>query len=129
MDRIGLRIALVALSLAAPPACAQTVQKCVTLDGGVRYQSAPCDARERTAGVWSAVPDVTPALRVQAPPPPKRNRARASHRRARGVLRAAPRDACAEARRHRDDVERRVGLKRTYDLLSSLQARVFEACR
>ena len=40
-----------------------------------------------------------------------------------------PRDECREAKARRDETERRVGLSRTYELLSAMQREVFDACR
>ena len=133
MDRCRTTAVLVALVAAAAPACAQTVQKCVSGDGQVRYQSAPCEPHERTAGTWDAVPDARPdtrsAARTEGSQRSPISATRTARRGARAPTSPPPRDACAEARQARDEGERRAGLKRTYALLSSLQARVFEACR
>ncbi|HEY4583807.1 MAG TPA: hypothetical protein VIG88_13255 [Lysobacter sp.] len=132
MDRHLSCVIPALLAFAALPAGAQTVQKCVSPDGQARYQSAPCQAHERVAGIWDAVPDArvatAPATRAAAHLPAVA-RTRMPRRHAARPTRASPPDACAQARRERDEGERRAGLKRTYALLSSLQARVFEACR
>lgn len=119
-------------------AAAQTVQKCVARDGHVRYQSTPCARGERVAEVWDATPDPVEPVEAFAPRRP-RTRARGTARSARTTRVAASMrrsdrmsastDACAEARAYRDAAERRAGLDRTYDLLATLQTRVFEACR
>lgn len=135
MDAMKIGRALLALALVpAVPAPAQTVQKCVARDGHARYQSAPCARGERVADVWDATPDPV------APPddvPPPRTRgatARMASRRTasaaldRRIARTSD-DRCERARAYRDAVERRAGLERDYDLLSTLQRRVFDACR
>jgi hypothetical protein len=122
---------LLALGLALP-AHAQTVQKCVSRDGQARYQSEPCARGSRTAEVWDAAPDpveTSPAASRRATP-----RARTARQPRRGVrvanrqLASAP-DSCEQARAYRDEAERRAGLARNYDLLSTLQRRVYDACR
>ena len=124
-------IAALLLVLALPSlAAAQTVQKCVGRGGQARYQSEPCPRGMRTAEVWDAVPDP-----VAAPPSPERVAKARSHRvrarRARTVQQqvASFADACEQARAYRDEAERRAGLSRNYDLLSTLQRRVYDACR
>lgn len=133
MDRYLSVVLLAAAVSAAGPACAQTVQKCVSPDGRARYQSAPCAAHERVAGTWDATPELprepAPVARARPPDPASIARARSRRAHSRTVPEASPPDACAQARRERDEGERRAGLKRAYALLSSLQARVFEACR
>ena len=133
MNRYLSIVVLAAAVLAAGSACAQTVQKCVSPDGRARYQSAPCAAHERVAGTWDAAPDPplepVPAARSRPLDRPRIARPRSTRGPARTARQVSPPDACAQARRERDDGERRAGLKRTYALLSSLQARGFEACR
>ncbi|WP_133500071.1 hypothetical protein [Cognatilysobacter terrigena] len=127
------RAAFAALfGLAATDADAQTVQKCITRDGSTRYQSEPCPRGERTAEVWDATPDpVAPAS--DEPRPRKRStrtRSATSRRTARTAVAAVDtHNTCADARAYRDAVERRAGLARNYALLSTLQDRVYDACR
>lgn len=111
---------------------AQTVQKCVARDGHTRYQSEPCARGERTAEIWDATPDpVAPANDEPKPRTRAIGRTRSTSRRATHATTAPvdTRNRCADARTYRDAVERRVGLERNYALLSTLQERVFEACR
>jgi hypothetical protein len=111
---------------------AQTVQKCVARNGQARYQSEPCAKGLRTAEVWDAVPDpVIPAASVRPAASPKRGRGGRSGRAQRTYAterNASPAD-CAQARAYRDQAERRAGLARNYELLSTLQRRVYDACR
>lgn len=116
-----------------PTLHAQTVQKCRARDGSTRYQSSPCDRGSRTVEVWDATPDIVAApARTNAAVPHARARARSRpytpRRRARAYAEAAP-DACEQARAYRDEMERRAGLSRDYELLSALQRRVYDACR
>ena len=119
------------LSLSAGAAGAQTVQKCVSREGNARFQSAPCARGERTAEVWDATPETEGANpRTTRSGATRRTRRTAEPRRvadARAAVQTG--DACADARAYRDLAERRAGLSRNYDLLSTLQRRVFEACR
>ncbi|GAB2519447.1 hypothetical protein [Lysobacter humi (ex Lee et al. 2017)] len=117
-----------------PVARAQSVQKCQDRSGQVRYQSAPCAQGERTLERWEAVPDPEPVRRAssEAQRAPRSRRAAARPPRIR--LAAATRseqsvDSCAAAKAYRDAVERRVGLARTYELLSALSRQVYDACK
>ncbi|MFZ5656417.1 MAG: DUF4124 domain-containing protein [Pseudomonadota bacterium] len=123
-------LALPALVGALSPAGAQTVQKCRAADGTVRYQSAACAPGERVLATWDAEPD--PAMPAAAPSVPTRAESTAPRRRRPAYRRAASRvdvDPCRAAKERRDAIERRVGLARTYELLSALQRDVYEACR
>ena len=127
---------LVIVMMLSCDVAAQTVQKCVARDGHVRYQSEPCARGERVAEVWDATPDEVPAPEPSSGSgrrkrqSPSASTRRASTRRATYVASAghSP-DSCEQARAWRDAAERRAGLRRNYDLLSTLDARVFEACR
>lgn len=125
---------VVALVLAfAGAAGAQTVQKCVARGGHARYQSAPCARGERTAEVWDATPEPVPvpvAARTARAGRTRASRGAARSPRSESVRTAVQTtDACADARAYRDLAERRAGLARNYELLSTLQRRVFDACR
>ncbi|TCZ88338.1 DUF4124 domain-containing protein [Lysobacter sp. N42] len=123
-------LVLVALIASSSPAGAQTVQKCRAPDGTVRYQSAACAPGERVLATWDAEPD--PATPVAAPSMPTRAMSTAPRRGRTAYRRAAARadvDPCRAAKERRDAVERRVGLARTYELLSALQRDVYDACR
>lgn len=110
-----------------------TVHKCRTVVGNVLYQSTPCPPGERTLAVWDAAPDPpTPAAsRSRAAEPqrrsPQRRSARARYRS--HAVDMASADGCAAAKARRDEIERRVGLARTYELLSALNREVFDACK
>lgn len=122
------------LALWSTYATAQGVHKCVTPTGLVSYQSEPCTGNTREAANWEAPPDPPPSVR----PPvssstPEGGRSR-EHRSAGSgrahVVRNAPRpSACEMAKADRDATLERVGLKRTFDLLSRLDEQVRKACR
>lgn len=131
-----------ALAAAGPtPAQAQTVQKCIDTTGHVTLTSGECADGERLAGMYDAVPEpatVSAAGKAEF----RRGQAGASSRSgaaARGVAgsarpaRAKARgklspDRCQAARDRREQTLRRVGLKRTFDLLRKLDDEVWAAC-
>lgn len=124
-------VVIVLLLAMATPAAATAVHKCRLVDGRIVYQSAGCAPGERTLATWEAVADPPQA---QAPQPRAAStrgptRARGPARRRSGAAVAARVDSCAAAKERRDAIERRVGLSRTYELLSALQREVYDACR
>ncbi|MEN1956483.1 hypothetical protein [Luteimonas changyuni] len=120
------------LAAAGWPAQAQTVQKCIDAAGHVTLTSAECGDGQRLAERYDAVPEPAAAARQvnaarQAGPSVRagvRN-ARPARPRARG--KPAP-DRCQAARERREQTLRRVGLKRTFDLLRRLDDEVWAAC-
>lgn len=118
------------LLFVAGPACAATVHKCRHADGRVVYQGVECTAGARTLASWEAPRDPvvarprgSAAARTRTPPAQATRYRRATPRI------AAAADPCGAARARRDATERRVGLARTYELLSALQRDVYEACK
>lgn len=131
---VGPLVAALILALACPESRAQSVQKCEDRAGRVRYQSAPCGRGERTLETWEAVPDPEPVRRmaatVEREPRASRSGSRRARRpRARAHVAERSFDSCSEAKAYRDAVERRVGLDRTYELLSALSRQVYDACK
>lgn len=132
--RLALACAGVALAMMAAPAPAQTVQKCIAVDGHVTLTSDACGAGERLAASYGAVPEpvVEAAARTRpvAESRPSRGGARSGPRRGGSATRAkrAP-DRCQAARERRERTLQRVGLKRTFDLLRRLDDEVWQACR
>lgn len=133
--KVSRKITVAALLLAAAaPALASTsastrVHACRGVDGAVAYQDAPCARSQRLLREWIAPPDP-----VVPRPPRQRARESAPQRSlrtpsVRGARVAKSSDPCREARERRDATERRVGLARTYELLSALQREVYDACR
>ena len=124
-------------------AAAQSVHKCVAADGEVSYQSHPCGGRSRETQRWNAPPDPPPSTEQLAAQALLHERGRAeseflsrragTHTRGEGKTRAnrtVPQpSACEAAKASRQQTLERVGLKRTYDLLSRLDEQVRKACR
>lgn len=125
------RVLVLAMLLAGDAANAQALNKCVSPGGAVSWQSSPCPHGTRRMRSIAYVPeDVVPVpASAQAPVArPSRHRPATGRRTSTRVHRRKP-DACARAREKRESTLERVGLKRTYDLLSKLDADVRRVCR
>ena len=129
---------------AVPPPHGDTLYKCVSPAGAVSIQQEPCTGKDKTAWRRDAPPEyVSPDEQA------RRNQERLQHDEdARELSRRAGTDqqqsyittyqqldhrsiqqsACQQAKSNRDAVLKQVGLRRTYDLLRSLNDAVFEAC-
>ncbi|MUV14380.1 hypothetical protein [Noviluteimonas gilva] len=117
-----------------------TVYKCVGKGGAVSFQSFPCAADESTRAAYDAQPDTQRDIEIaQAKRDVAVRRAKVMSRIA-GTDRPtytvasssnfdADRARCEAAKAHREDTLRRVGLRRTYDLLQRLDEMVREACK
>lgn len=123
----------------ATPVQAQHVYKCMDEDKRASYQSAPCDAGQRTLKQWDAIPDPVAAAapsRASAPTARKNSRSRgradARGQRPRGAAIPAENNgnssACVSAKQQRKRTLDQVGLKRTYALLRQLDDAVWRAC-
>lgn len=135
----GLVLATVGMGISAPPASAQTVQKCVAQDGTVMFTSGECTAGQRAEARYDAVPDQpddaaakrladleqwaqshaerkSTSGRTYRPP---RSRSTGTSKHAR----------CEAAKRKRDAQLERLGLRRTHADLRRLDEPVREACR
>lgn len=125
-----MRRFLLATALSAACAAnAATIHQCLGADGGTVWRDSACVRGERTMRSWDAPADPPVALRpARATAGTSQRPRRVSARRARAVAAAAP-DPCRAAKDRRDAIERRVGLARTYELLSALQREVYDACR
>ena len=113
-------------------ASAQGVHKCIAPGGAVIYQSAPCEPHAREAANWEAPADRAPSRETSRQTSSQRERererpaARAGNTRI--VRNASKPSACEQAKANRDSTLERVGLKRTFDLLSRLDEQVRNAC-
>lgn len=135
---------LLAAVMGAPTASdveAPTVRKCVDALGHVTFTSAACGSGQRLEGRYDATPDApAPAAagtrssegaaprRAAAPrtvPEPRG----ASRPRTRGSAGPSPARRCQAAKERREATLRRVGLKRSFDLLRRLDDEVWAACR
>ena len=119
------------LSVAAGANAAATIHKSRGPDGRVPYQGYACDPGARTLERWDAPPDPVVAVAPRSSPASTRRRARmtSTSRRRISAPASSGSDTCAAAKERRDAIERRVGLARTYELLSALQRDVYEACK
>lgn len=136
-------LAVAALLFAAASAQAQHVYKCVGQGGAVSYQSDPCRVSQRVDRIYHAEPDTAAdQARARAELDRRASEARYLSQLA-GTDRPAPRRvvyrsptesekraaACADAKRDREATLKMVGLARTFDLLRTLDLRVYEACK
>lgn len=138
----ALAFTLLASVALMPLGHGQSIFTCVDAKGHTTYQNAPCPAGTRVVRQrdYDDV-DVDPRLEAQTRRAQQEMDARNRAARASGgdrVVVVAPRgeDArdrqrreCAEARAYRERELERAGLRRTYDLLSRLDRRVFDACK
>ena len=126
-----MRILIILFGVCPLLAPAGQLYKCVDAAGDVSYQSSACAARQRMERIIEFAPDPPPAapgalLAVK--------RMRPSTRRSRGVRRgSAPIDkprpsACSEAKAMREAQLKRLGLERTFDDLSRIDAAVRGVC-
>lgn len=121
-------LAILLLSLIAGAHAATTIHKCRGADGRVTYQGNACAPGARTLERWNTPPDPT-VVEVPRPASASTRRTRSTPRRRTSAPASSGSDSCAAAKERRDAIERRVGLARTYELLSALQRDVYEACK
>ena len=125
-------------------AAAQTVRKCLGSDGQLTFTSGACPQGQREAAAYDATPEVLDHARADALARRHQQEdadsryldslARGSSRRGASARDAGSgphgkRDRCDAARADREATLRRVGLKRSYDLLRRLDERVYDACK
>jgi len=135
-------VLMLAIGVAGPgliaPAAAQSVQKCVGANGHVTLTSDACTDGQVLAKMYEAVPEVVSAddgrglQKSETGPSRNVTPARSGSRgvpRANGSRRKPAADRCQVARDRREQTLRRVGLKRTFDLLRKLDDEVWAACR
>ena len=129
------RVLLVFLAVAAAPAGAQQVYKCVS-GKAVAYQSAPC-ASGSAVKSWDAAPVPEPSnaelwrrYRLQQE---LDQRYAAQHSGGGGygasVSGSQSGSACEAAKRQRDAVYKAAGLKRSFELSSRMDGLVHDACK
>ncbi len=137
--RAPIRLILLACiaihALPAAQAMAQEIHTCIDAKGIRSYQNLPCDPGQRTASVrnYEARPD-DPAVAARSAaiqqemdrrnrPSGKATVVRAANRRPSGPT------PCQAAKAKREATLKRVGLKRSFDLLSRLDSEVWEVCK
>lgn len=121
------------LMLVAAPhlAAAGTLHRCVSGNGAVSIQSTACGQGQRLDRIITYVPEPDAAPARTGRPETRRSTATYTTgvaRRGTGKAARQAADACRLARRQRDATLQRLGLRRTYDDLSRLDARVRAAC-
>jgi len=127
-----LAACLVLMMACMADASGETLYRCVDAANHVSYQSAPCARGARLDGVTNYVPEpVAPSQRKAKPSrPPRPAHGVASSAGSIGSRRAPRResDPCELAKQRRQAQLQRLGLKRTYDDLSRIDAAVWQAC-
>jgi hypothetical protein len=121
--------------LASEAPATADIHVCIDAGGHVAYQSMPCADGQRTRAVRNyRAQAVDPALAARTREVERemdrRNHGGAGARSMRvgKPAKAAP-DPCKAAKARRKATLDRVGLKRTYDLLSQLDREVWEVCK
>jgi hypothetical protein len=136
------RAVLAMASLLLPLAClagdapaTADIHVCIDAGGHVAYQSMPCADGQRTRAVrnyraQAVDPVLVARTREIEREMDQRNRGASTARtlRTSGSAKRAP-DPCKAAKAKRKAMLDRVGLKRTYDLLSQLDRDVWEVCK
>lgn len=116
------------------PESTRTLYRCSEPGKAVSYQSSPCQGSQRLQRVYAfqPEPDAPPSYQYSTRQPRYADDY-VAHRRYTRYRQSAhiqtSGDRCRIAKQTRADTLERVGLRRTYDLLSQLDANVREACR
>ncbi len=126
-----------------------TLRKCVSSGGGISIQDTPCPTGSRTAWARPTAPEQLSQARHRSLAQQARKRdadsrylsrlagtdrrsmryANSRRSNARSSRTSSKHAACEAARQHRKTVLERVGLARTFELLRTLNDRVYEACQ
>ncbi|WP_425481600.1 DUF4124 domain-containing protein [Marilutibacter maris] len=133
------------LLVIAMPAAAQQVHKCVSQDGSVSYQSAPCASTAKQEKSWDAKPEPPPtnAERWRRYYEARRGEADSQYlsrlagtsrtpSRAQGAAISSSSGSnarCEQTKRSRDAAYERYGLNRTFEQSSYWDGRVRDACK
>lgn len=126
-------VALLALG-AAQPGHAETLNRCIGPQGSVSYQNTACGPGSRLDRTLDYRPDasqaVSPESRLYRYQPLYRSYSSRSRNRGRqhGATTSTPSAICSAAKDRRRAELERIGLRRTFDQLSRLDATVREAC-
>jgi len=134
---MSMRFALgLAFAVADSPVVAADLFRCVSADGGVSWQDAPCAEGSRLSRAVPILAEPAPEPKKTAKragskavsSPSKRPGASQATRGPPGT-RAQRRIACDAARKQQAAAIERLGLKRTFDQLRTLDDQVQEACK
>ena len=113
---------------------AETLYRCVDRNAQVSYQSAACGSGQRTARAIEFVPEpvaLETAAKIRAPTRttnPSRTRSSGYASRTPQGKRKRGSDVCRSAKNKRQTQLERLGLSRTFDDLSRIDAAVRAAC-
>ena len=127
-------LTLVLALMACAPGRAETLYRCVDRHAQVSYQSAACGSGQRTARTIEFVPEpIAPetAAKIRAPistSKPSRTRSTVYASRTPQGKRKRGSDVCRAAKAKREAQLERLGLKRTFNDLSRIDAAVRAAC-
>ncbi len=115
---------------------AQTIYRCVNSQGAVSYQNAQCGPRQRMTTTHEYTPEpINPSLAAKLrsieQEMDRRNRAVPQQHRISATTRrnSVSITPCESAKAHREKSLEQVGLHRTFELLSRLDADVWRACK
>jgi len=137
MTWMSIRCAVgLAFAIVGSPVTAGELFRCVSADGGVSWQDAPCAEGSRLSRAVPILAEPAPAPKKTAKRagaksvsvPSKRPAASRSTRDPPGT-RAQRRIACDAARKQHAAAIERLGLKRTFDQLRALEDQVQEVCK
>ena len=137
MTWMSIRFAVgLAFAIVGSPVTAGELFRCVSDDGGVSWQDAPCAAGSRLSRAVPILVEPTPEPKKTAKrtgaksvsAPLQRPAASRSTRASPGT-RAQRRIACDAARKQHAAAIERLGLKRTFDQLRALEDQVQEVCK
>jgi hypothetical protein len=131
MER-GVRILVILFGLYPVLAPAGQLYKCVDAAGHVSYQSTACQATQRVERVIEFVPEApgaaSSASRVVKPTWTSARASRAAPR-SHAKIDKPRHSACSQAKAERERQLARLGLKRTFDDLSRIDATVRAVCK
>lgn len=124
-------IAIITMATPVQVLAAQTLYRCIDRQAAVSYQAKPCAPGQRLDRIIAYQPD---------PPTPtsgalfSRKRTESTRGSSVRTTRRTPRhltasDRCRKAKQQREAALERLGLKRTYDQLSRLDAKVRAICK
>lgn len=128
-----MRFLVILFGLYPVLAPAGQLYKCVDAAGHASYQSIACQATQRMERIIEFVPDApgaaSSALLAVKPVRPKVRRVFSGPRRSSARTEKSRPSACSQAKAHRERQLERLGLKRTFDDLSRIDAQVRTVCR
>lgn len=127
-----MRALVLSICLFPGLAAAGSLHRCVNHVGHVSYQSTSCGAGQRTDRIIEYVPDsvlAVPNVGSTSGNKPLASKSRRAARAGYGSLRRTQPSPCMQAKAKRDLQLKGLGLKRTFDDLSRIDAQVRAACK